>query len=83
MSGKSDADHAKSSMCRAMTSTIWSCASWPKDLPSLNFLPPISLSCTSFAGSGRLSQAISTRVTILDGIPISSSWIFVEDGAEA
>ena len=63
MLAMSEVDHVKASMCRAMTSTIWSCASWPKDLPSLNFLPLISLFKTSSTGSGRCSQAISRRVT--------------------
>jgi len=55
MLGLTAADHAKASMCRVMTSTIGSCASWPKDRPSLNFLPLISLSNTSPTGSGRFS----------------------------
>ena len=63
MSGMSDADHAKASICHVMTSTIWSYAARSSDLPSLNVLPPISLSRTSPASSGRLSRAIFARTT--------------------
>ena len=63
MPGMSEVDHAKASRCRAMTSAIWSCVPWPRDWPSLNILPPIYLSRTSPAGSGRLSRVISTLVT--------------------
>jgi len=63
MSGMCDADHAKASRCRVITSVIWSCKSWLRDLPSLNFFPPISLSSTSSTGSSHLSREISTRVT--------------------
>ena len=55
MSGIFAVDHAKASMCRAMTSAIWSCASWLRDRPSLKFFPSISLSSTSIAGSGSFS----------------------------
>ena len=58
MPGMSEADHAKASKCRVITSAIWSCVSWPRD-----FFPSISLSSTSPAGSGRHSRAISARVT--------------------
>ena len=63
MPGMSEVDHAKESRWRAMTSAIWSYVPWPRDLPNLNILPPISLSRTSSAGSGLLSQATSTRAT--------------------
>jgi len=58
MLGMSEAVHTMASRCRAITSTIWSCASWLRDLPSLNFLPPISFSSTSSAGSGQSSCAL-------------------------
>jgi len=58
-----EADHVKASRCYCITSSIWSCASWPRDLSSLNFLPPIYLSSTSPAGLGRLSRDISARET--------------------
>ena len=63
MPGMSGADHTKASKCRAMTSAIWSCVPWPRDLPSLNILPSNSLSRTSSAGSCHLSRATSTRAT--------------------
>ena len=47
MPGMSEADQAKASKCRVITSAIRSCVSWPKDLSSLNFFLPISLSSTS------------------------------------
>ena len=63
MLGMSEAVHAKASRCRVITLTIWSCASWLRDLPNLNFLPPISLSSTSSAVSGRSSWVTSAQVT--------------------
>jgi len=71
MTGMFEADLAKASRCRAMTSTTRSCAAWPSDLPSLNVVPSISLSRTSLVGSGRLSRAISARA-ISDGATSSS-----------
>jgi len=61
--GMSEVIHAKVSRCRAITSTIWSYAAWPRDLPSLEILPPISLSGMSPAASSCLSRAISARAT--------------------
>ena len=72
MLGMSEAVHAKASRSRAITSTIWSRVSWLRNLPSLNFLPLISLSSTSSAGSGRSSRAISTRVT---PSPLEVGWL--------
>ena len=67
MPSMSKAVYSKASRCRAITSTIWSCASWLRDLPSLNFLPPISLSSTFSVGLGQ-----STRVT---RSPLEVGWL--------
>ena len=63
MLGMSEAEHTKASKCHVITTAIWSCTSWLKDLPSLNLFPLISLSSTSLAGSSRLSRAIPVRAT--------------------
>ena len=54
ISGMSTEDHAKAFMCLTITSTIWSCISWPSDEQSLNFFASICFSWTSPAGTGRL-----------------------------